>query len=218
MGVKIIVLNASGNLSPYLELLKGSAKAIVKNVKLKMPLGDIDIIIKESDYPSSLEAQGGVGGYCPSAHFVQISVDPRNLKFRKKALEFLARTLSHELHHAVRQQRGIDLQNGTFLECMLSEGLADYFAFEITGKIPIWASSLDGEGLRSLQKKIRPNLNKEIGDQVYSDWFIVGSEKKKIPKLAGYSLGFDMVKKYIDSHPQESAESLIDASVEIFNK
>lgn len=210
MNIHVVVLNASSNLSPYRSLLQETTKTTLKKVQRKMPLKNIDIILKESEHPEALKDIGGVGGYCPSAHFVQVSVDPKNTEFKKNPKAAIERTLSHELHHAMRQQANIDISKGTFLECIFSEGLADHFAFEITGNVPTWVKAFAEKDRKKIMEKVKPKLDKIITYEDYDDWFILGSKKYKIPKWAGYTIGFDMVKRYLENNPKESAASLVD--------
>ena len=180
----------------------------------QITLENIDIVIKESERPELLKDMNGVGGYCPSGHFVQLDIDINHPVFQKSPQQVVEQSLAHELHHATRRQAGVPIFGGSFLECMFSEGLADYFAYELTGDLSVWIITLSGRNKDKLMKRARNKFKKTITYKDYDDWFTVGSKKLKIPRRAGYTLSFDLVKNYLENNPQESAASLVSVSVE----
>ena len=63
-------------------------------------------------------------------------------------------------------------------------------------------------------KRIKQKFNENLAQQDYDAWFITGSKKHKIPKWAGYCLGFEIVKNYLKENSDKSASSLVSAPVE----
>jgi len=214
MNIKIHILNASGNLSPYKNILQKSVLVTIKKVRKRIELKNIDILIKESERPEFLKDIDGVGGYCPSDNFVQLSIDPKHKSFQKNTEKIIERSLSHELHHAIRRQAGVQIFGKTFLESMFSEGLADYFAYEIAGDFPVWSVSLSKKDRAQLMKRVEKQFKQKIGYKDYENWFTVGSKKLKIPRWTGYALGLELVKNYLKNNPSQSASSVISALVE----
>ena len=134
MSVSIHILNASGHLSSYKNSIQKSARATIKKVRRKIKLENVDIIIKESERPEFLKDINGVGGYCPSGYFVQLDIDINHPSFKKSPQRIIERTLIHELHHTARRKAKVPIFGGSFLECVFSGGLADYFVFELKFK------------------------------------------------------------------------------------
>ncbi len=76
---------------------------------------------------------------------------------------------------------------------MIAEGSADYFVYQMTGKIPVWAKAQRED--RRLMKLLRPIFKKQLTDELYMQLFLVGDIKRKIPKWAGYAIGFALVQE-----------------------
>ena len=214
MSISIHILNASGHLSPYKNSIQKSARVTIKKVRRKIKLENVDIIIKESERPEFLKNVNGVGGYCPSGYFVQLDIDINHPSFRKFPQQIIERTLIHELHHTARRKANVPIFGGSFLECVFSEGLADYFVFELTGGLPIWATSLSRKNEKRLMKRLQQKFKQKITYKDYDDWFIIGSKKRNIPRWTGYALGFELAKSYFKDNSQKSAASLVSIPVE----
>ena len=160
MSIQVHILNASGNLTPRKGLIQQIVRATVKKVRRKISLNDIDIIIKEADKPKLLKNLDGIGAYCPSGHFVQLSIDTNHASFNKSPERLIEKSLIHELHHAARRQAGIKIDKDSFLECMFSEGLADYFVYEITGDSPKWTTAARIKDKKKLIARVKRLVNK----------------------------------------------------------
>lgn len=150
--------------------------------------------------------ENGSSGYCPSDSEIEISIDltSPNLKF-----ETFCFTLAHQLYSLARRQRGINI-DGTFLEFLISEGLADHFYRETYGKAPIWVSELDEAEATKLLKKAVPFLDKYVDDKFFNEWFWMGSEKLGIAKWSGYSLGYTLVSQILKKDKKLKSTSFID--------
>jgi uncharacterized protein YjaZ len=138
----------------------------------------------------------GVGGYCSSPEIMQISIDLDHHKFKRDPVGAVSRSLAHELYHAIRFGSGASSPNGRLFDCAVDEGLADQFVFEELGKLPSWNKKINREEFDRLVPKFLSIANHKITDNNYSDWFIKGSKKKKIPRWAGYSIGLEIIRKY----------------------
>ena len=182
--------------------IKNEVRQTFKNISNKLKLNNVSLIIREvKRNKKTLEAMWGVGGSCPNSKMIELSIDPTHPKFKKNKNFLITSIVAHELNHIVRRRSGINISHCTFLECLWSEGLADYYAVEITGKRPVWNKKLKNK--RSLLKKAQPLFNKYCTYKMYEDWFVIGSKKKKISRWTGYSLGYEMVKKYLKNKKQK---------------
>ena len=187
---KVHILNASGALTSLEAQIQRTTKKALAKARRRLQFNHVDIIIRPT-INITLKALGGIGGYSPDPHYVDISIDKRFTKSKKFFAETLERTLLHEVHHAARQQAGFSFENCTVYEQMIAEGSADYFVYHVTGKIPVWAKA--PKDVQRLMKLLRPLFNKRLTDELYAQLFLVGDSKLKIPKWAGYALGFSMV-------------------------
>ena len=214
MSIQIYILDASGNLKSQRDLLRKYARLTVRKVQRKIALNNIDIVIKESESPELFKDIDGIGGYCPSGHFVQLSIDKNHPSFRISPRKAIEKTLIHELHHAARIQAGVLINKGSFLEYLFSEGLADYFVYELTGDLPKWTTAINTEDRIRLLRKVKNKSSKNFTDKDHKDWFIKGSKNLRIPQFAGYAIGFEVVKNFLTKNPDKSAASLAKTPVE----
>jgi len=114
--------------------------------------------------------------------------------FLKNELLF---TLAHELHHTIRWQKPVE--EDTLLEAMVFEGLADHFAMEVTGrqKPSVYSCALTQAQKKIFLKKASKEWNKPAYN--HDEWFY-GSTPKVIPRWTGYTLGYDLVATYLQTH------------------
>ena len=214
MGIKIYILDASGKLKSQRELLRKYARLAVRKVKRKIALDNIDIVIRESESPELYKDIDGIGGWCPSGYFVQLSIDKDHPSFRMSPGRLIEITLIHELHHAARMQAGVLMNKSSFLEYLFSEGLADYFVYELTGDIGKWTTAINtGDRIRLLRRAKRKS-SKNFTNNDHRDWFVRGSKRLRIPQFAGYAIGFEVVKNFLVKNPDKSAASLVKTPVE----
>ena len=101
----IHILNASGALTALEAQIRRTTKNALVIAKQRLTFNGVDIIIRPTK-EANLKALGGVGGYCPEPHYIDITIDKRHIQSKKQFVETLERTLLHELHHAARQQQG----------------------------------------------------------------------------------------------------------------
>lgn len=210
MSNSIHILNASGSLTSIESEIKRIVKIALAKAKRYLKFRGVDILVRSTESPS-LKALGGVGGYCPEPYYVDITIDKRYVKSKKHFAEALERTLLHELHHAARQQLGFSFVNITVYQQIIAEGSADFFVYQVTGKVPVWARAKKNQ--QRLMKILRTLFKKRLTDKLYAQLFLVGDAKRKIPKWAGYALGFALVQaeqeKHNLRHPGEKARKAV---------
>ena len=212
MAINTHILLSSSDIRPYENQLRQGVDFAVEKTKDLLPLGDIDVVLYDNPQGAIPEI-GGIGGYSPTKNIVFISLDPRHKDFKNILDAELLYQLAHEFHHAVRFRTPIE--KDTLFEAMISEGLADHFAMQVTGreKPQPWSCALSIE-----QKKLMTEKATKEGDTVPYDhaaWFY-GSKSEVIPRWAGYTLGYDIVEKYLQVRKDVSAGSLVDSEARLF--
>lgn len=212
MPLNISILSSSLDLKPHAKRLRLIAKSIEKKVKKVLPAGEIDVVFYDNP-EGTIKEIGGIGGFTPVANTVFISLNPRAKHFTQSLESELPYTLAHELHHAARFRTPI--QKETLLEAMISEGLADHFALAVTKreKPMVWCTALTPQQMKSVFVRAKKEWNLERYD--HAAWFY-GATPVKIPRWAGYALGYDLVGKYISSHPGVQIAHLLAAKAEMF--
>ena len=198
MSISFHILDAGGRLEKFQVQISDSLRVGLEHIEQELSLPSIDVVVV--DDPHSAIPETGVGGSAPTAHLLYIYVDPEFTDL-DKTLDFEIRsTLAHELHHCARWA---NIGYGsTLLEAIVSEGLADHFDIEINGGVPkLWDTAIQREGLETLLEMAK--LEFTNSDYDHAAWFY-GSAK--IPRWAGYSLGFKLVGDYMQKTQKKASE------------
>jgi len=211
MSINIHTLSSSKDLRPFIKVLKSITESVELSIKKLIPLGDIDVVFY--DNPEAALKESGIGGYTPCANIIFFSLDPRNPNFNKGLKNELPFQLAHEINHAIRFRTPIPEE--TLFEAMISEGLADHFAMEVTGRKipPTWSTVLTDKQ----KKEFLTTASKEwdFPNYDHNAWFY-GSKIKKIPRWTAYTLGYDLIATYLQQNPKIKASKIISAEASIF--
>lgn len=108
------------------------------------------------------------------------------------------------MHHSARIRRGPGYGT-TLLEALVTEGLADHFAEELYPQpagFP-WNHALTRSQLVEQWTKARSQLHDDRYD--HERWFFGGA---KTPRWTGYTLGYEITKRYLQRSGRTAAESV----------
>lgn len=158
----------------------------------------------------------GVGGFTnPENGDVSIWIDahpPRGL--RTALTTWIPATVAHELHHSSRIRTGPGY-GVSLAEALVSEGLADHFAEEAFPKTPPqrWDHALTKAQERSLWSIARRQLNNPSGYD-HIAWFFGSGDT---PHWAGYTLGYDIVGRYLD-HRRSASDAVAVRAAKVFQR
>jgi len=146
---------------------------------------------------------GGVMGVAPYSCVIHLYISPDNW-----SSESLSNTITHELNHTIFYYNHFDnFANYSLIETILMEGLAENFREKVLdNKKPApWSIALNKEkafkeleSLKLLLISKDKNLHKDV---------LFGNEKYK--KWTGYSVGYWLVKDFIDKRPDLSWNQII---------
>lgn len=174
-----------------------------------MPVDKVSIIV--TAHGRGVIRELCIGGSANSLTDVRISIDP-NSPFVATSIQFEPfPLLAHELHHTMRH-RTVGYGSVLF-RAMISEGLADHFAMEVAGVAPpIWSIAVQGDELetwlaRASGEWLRASYNHDV-------WFFGAGPE--IPRWAGYSLGFELVRRYLATNPDRKPSELFGESAASF--
>ena len=198
------------------EVLKSERSAIEQVIQetyslvnSAMPVNDFDIKILTD--PSQTIPEIGIGGFNPSDSEVLIYIDPNFGELAQSIAVELGPMLAHEIHH-VNRRRSVGYGT-TLLEAIISEGLADSFAIEITGiDPPLWSVAVMGDELENWL---------DVAENSWADtnydhpkWFFGTSDE--IPRWAGYSIGYKLVQDYLMDHSDKRPSTLFNEPADSF--
>jgi len=146
----------------------------------------------------------GLTGQTGGKGRLTITVDPASPRLDDpERADRLLGTLAHELHHVLRM-RGPGY--GTSLgESLVSEGLAQCFEEEVGAPTPFYAVFLDASALAKAEaraKEAPPLLPYD-----HNAWYFGRRGDAEWPRYAGYSLGYALVKAWLDVNDATAAAS-----------
>lgn len=189
-----------------IKLIHAWIKQVLILVEKQICLKESTIRVKQAKNLENYKELNGIGGYCPSGVVIEIAVDESNPNFGFDAFSL---TLTHELNHLARRQAGIKIGESTFRECLISEGLADYFCYQLYKKYPVWIKIQDGAAMKHYLELAENIVNTRMSNKLYEIWFTHGSKEQAIPRWTGYNLGLYLVRQKIEKNKSPKMKELI---------
>ncbi len=162
---------------------------------------ETDIVVRHSPQ-NSIPEVGISGQYTKDARCIDIYFDLNNQYLKDNFETEVSRTLIHEYMHVVREQY-IEWENGTLLDSLVAEGLAQSFEVEIQPCLPpsIYATAFTKNDLIDLWSNAKAILDQRGLSN--DEWFFGGD---KIKRWSGYSLGYKLVQDKIKSSGLKASE------------
>lgn len=150
--------------------------------------------------------EDGVGGYTYASNFIVSALDLKTMSIPR-----FKEMLVHELCHAARWGKNDEWMN-TLFDGIISEGVATYFGTEFAknnSEKQFFTRAMlersDEENERILNE-LRGNLDDKNYD--YQTIFFTGNDK--LPRWSGYSLGYYLVKNYLEKTHKTIEEAFAD--------
>ncbi len=201
--IKTHILNSSSKLNSYVEVIEKITAAAIEKINRKLPVESVDIVIYENRRGAIPEI--GIGSITIDPNVVFVSLDSKHKNFSRNLNDHLPRTLAHELHHAMRWRGSGYGKN--LSEALITEGLSDHFALEVFGGRPApWCTALTEKQKEKLLEKAKKEFFNK--DYKHHSWFY-GKGNKSIPRWTGYTLGFEIVKDYLEKNLQQKPSTLV---------
>ena len=192
--INVLLANANGNLDESKEIILTAVKEVESYAFSRLKIDwDIDVVVSANAY-SIIIPEDGVGGQTFASNFIVSALDLKTMSILR-----FKEMLAHELGHAARWGKNDEWMN-TLFDGMISEGIATYFGTEFA----ILERS-DEENERILNE-LRGNLDDKNYD--YNTIFFTGNDK--LPRWSGYSLGYYLVKKYLEKTHKTIEEAFAD--------
>lgn len=197
--ISLHFLNARGQLDHYEKRVRQAVSNVARATTALEKLGPLDIVVQEGRW---VIPQIGLTGYTPKADVIFLTLDSESEALEANLDRSLERVVAHEFHHA---RRWDTVGCGETLgEQLVTEGLAGRFVEEIYGNPPEpWESAVSSD-------KLQTHLNAaakewESADYDHMRWFFGRGD---LPHWIGYTLGYQLVGKYLEDNP-ESQPSLL---------
>ena len=191
--INILLTEANGNLLDKKEMIETAVKTAETYVFPKLKIDwDIDVLV--TNRILMIIPENGAGGFTFSADFIRIIIDD------EKATEnLISENVVHELCHAARWGKNDEWIKSLF-DGLLFEGLAcvleDEFANNNPEKTLFMKTILErsDEENEKILAVVRDKL--DSNEYNYDEIFFNGNDK--LPRWSGYSLGYYLVKKYLE--------------------
>lgn len=204
--INVLLANANGNLDEMKDTILVAVKEVESYAFSKLKIDwNIDVVVSANAY-SLIIPEDGVGGYTYASDFVVIFLDLKTM-----TISHLKEMLVHELGHAARWGKNDERMN-TLFDGMISEGIATYFGTEFaknnSNKQFFTKAILErsDEENEHILNELRGNLDDKHYD--YNTIFFTGNDK--LPRWSGYSLGYYLVKKYLEKTHKTIEEAFAD--------
>lgn len=202
LDLRLHFLEADGSLAPWREQIVAEVRSTAERVGGSVSETDraapVDVIAERR--PGETIPELGLSGSCYRRGLVTITLDPDTPNFETSiAKGELRKTLTHELHHSFRHATcGYGFRLG---EVLVTEGLADAFDEEINGGDGnLWNHAIPAADWLGVIER----AELQLWDDGYnhSAWFFGRSGYgEPLPRWAGYSIGYHLVKTYLAVNP-----------------
>ena len=204
--INVLLANSNGNLRNIEQMVKEAVKEAETYAFSRLNINwDIDLMVT-NHMPFVLIPEDGVGGRTYWSDLITICVDEEKLT-KSKMTEMLV----HELCHAARWGKNNEWMN-TLFDGLINEGVATYFEAEFAKNrkekqffIKTVLERSDKENEKILEK-LRDQL--ELKSYDYETIFFNGNDE--LPRWAGYSLGYYLVKKYLKKTGKKIEDAFAD--------
>ena len=204
--INVLLTNANGNFDDIKDAILAAVKEVESYAFSRLKIDwDIDVVVSANAY-SLIIPEDGVGGYTYASDFIVSALDLKSM-----SIPHFKEMLVHELGHAARWGKNDEWMN-TLFDGMISEGIATYFGTEFAknnSEKQFFTRAMlersDEENERILNE-LRGNLDDKNYD--YQTIFFTGNDK--LPRWSGYSLGYYLVKKYLEKMHKTIEEAFAD--------
>lgn len=204
--INILLTTANSNLSGKSEMIEKAVKTAEGYVFPRLKVDwDIDLLITNRLH-DFLIPEDGVGGRTRTSDFIEFAIN------EEKATEnLISEMVAHELCHAARWGKNDEWINSLF-DGIINEGIATYFEADFvkdrkekTVFIKTILERTDEEN-----EKILEHLRSQLDSNYYDYNAIFFSGNDELPRWAGYSLGYYLVKKYLEKTGKKIEDAFAD--------
>lgn len=204
--INVLLANSNGNLRNTEQMIKEAVREAESYAFSRLNINwDIDLMIT-NHMPFVLIPEDGVGGRTYWSDLITICVDEEKLA-KSKMTEMLV----HELCHVARWGKNNEWMN-TLFDGLINEGIATYFEAEFAKNLEEKTVFIKTILERSDEenKKIFEKLYDQLESKSYDYETIFFNGSDELPRWAGYSLGYYLVKRYLERTGKKIEEAFFD--------
>lgn len=192
--INILLTEANGNLSDKKNMVFEAVEEAEEYTFPKLGVNwDIDLLVTNRLY-DILIPEDGVGGRTRTSDFIEFAIDEK-----KATKALISEMIVHELCHAARWGKNDEWINSLF-DGVVNEGIATYFEAEYAKdrkKKTVFVKTMF-ERTDEENEKILEELCGQLDSNYYDYDTVFFNGNDKLPRWSGYSLGYYLVKKYLE--------------------
>ena len=203
--VNILLTEANGNLSNKKEMIENAIKMAEEYAFSKLNIDwDIDVLV--TNRIPMIIPENGAGGYTFSADFIRINIDDK-----KVTGNLISENVVNELCHAARWGKNDEWIKSLF-DGLIFEGLACVLEAEFVkdrSEKSLFIKTIL-ERTDEKNEKILEELRGQLDSSRYNYDTIFFNGNNELPRWSGYSLGYYLVKKYLEKTGKKIEEAFAD--------
>lgn len=208
--INLLLAEANGNLSSNREMIADAIKTAEEYVFPKLKVNwDIDLLVTNRLYDIIIP-EDGVGGRTRTSDFIEFVINEE-----KATKNLISEMVAHELCHAARWGKNDEWINSLF-DGIISEGIATYLEAEFVKdqkEKTVFIKTIL-ERTNDENKKILEKLRDQLESNYYDYNTIFFNGNNELPRWSGYSLGYYLVKKYLEKTHKKIEDAFADKYAE----
>ena len=208
--INILLTEANGNLSSNREMIADAIKTAEEYVFPKLKVNwDIDLLVTNRLYDIIIP-EDGVGGRTRTSDFIEFAINEE-----KATKNLISEMMAHELCHAARWGKNDEWIDSLF-DGIISEGIATYLEAEFVKDQKEKTVFIETilERTNDENKKILEKLRDQLESNYYDYETIFFNGNNELPRWSGYSLGYYLVKKYLEKTHKKIEDAFADKYAE----
>jgi len=200
------ITTANNNLQKQEEMILRAVKTAEEYTFSRLNIDwDVNVVITNRLY-NIVISEDGVGGRTYTGDFITLGIDEKTTTEGN-----ISEMLSHELCHAARWGK-----NAEWIKClfdgMINEGIATYFEAELAktrDEKQFFIKTIMNRSDRE-NEKILEFLKGQLDSREYDYNMIFYTGNEKLPRWSGYSVGYYLVKKYLEKTGKKIEDAFTD--------
>lgn len=210
MAVQFHIMQSSGKLSGAIsDRLERVLNETYNACSQKLEFVDIDVVVMNA--PMNVIPRLGIGGFCFDAHRITVSLDIDHLYLINHFEDCVAALFAHELHHSARGYATGKRLSLNYGSALIAEGLACCFEEEMVSRTPFYATECNGRPLLRFSKKAKKRVHSQLSElpHGWQSWMFGDVKRpRSFPYQCGYSLGYALVKAWLEANNQTASEAV----------
>lgn len=199
--INLLIANANDKFtSDEVRILQKATKAAEDFISDNFEFNyDVDVVIATPSYLMNTIPEDGISGRTYTSHLVIVVIDKQQTKITE---DTIFETICHEMSHSLRWEK-VPEYSDTLFKGMILEGLATVLEEKAIVETKRVRKQHFLTTIQETDQAMIDNIISQLKNQLdskqydYDKIFYAGDDK--LPRWAGYRLGYYLVKKYLEA-------------------